>query len=214
MPTLSIFLCLSGALLLPLAVSESIPAHCFLGTRCKETSQGPGCFRQRCPKETIPGRMEQRCGLRHRALCTCILDFKIAHWMGHSEDQTLRKEQRCFAEKRNTKSVSKGSSDGTLYSMAVPGFSLHSEEQNDSTIAMGVHCQGSVPEPDPPTLVTSSSFQMWDGVLGVMLGVTMKALCHHSWCFSRSPHSSSYCSGPHAPLSYPSCCFTALNLEA
>lgn len=46
----------------------------------------------------------------------------------------LRKEQRCYAEKRSTESVSKGSSDGTLYSMAVPGFSLHSEEQNDSTL--------------------------------------------------------------------------------
>lgn len=102
----------------------------------------------------------------------------------------FRKEQRCYAEKRNTKSTSKGSSDRTLHSTAVPGFSLHSEEESDSTVARGVHCQRSVPEPDLPTSVTSSSSQIWDRVLGVMLGVTIKALCHHFWCLSRSPRSS------------------------
>lgn len=150
-------------------------------------------LRQRCPKETVPGRMEQRCGLRHRALSTWILGFKTAHWMGHSEDQMLRKDQRCCAEKRNTKSVSKGGSDRTLYSMAVPGFSLHSEEDSDRTIAGGVHGQGSAPEPDPRHI---SDFQFnsdvgWgSGVLGVMLGVTMIVLCHQSQRLSRNPHSS------------------------
>lgn len=55
MPTLSISLCSSEALLLPLAVSESIPAHCFLGTGVKKLPRDLDALGKGAPRKQFLG---------------------------------------------------------------------------------------------------------------------------------------------------------------
>lgn len=87
---------------------------------------------------------------RPRTLGTCILDFKLLiGWALRGSNVEKGTKKLC----RGTlhQEISKGSSDGPLFSKATARLplSLHSGEELDSNIAGGgvgvVHCQHSVP---------------------------------------------------------------------
>lgn len=153
---------------------------------------------------------------RPRTLGTCILDFKLlVGWALRGSNVEKGTNMPC----RGTlhQEISKGGSDGPLFSKATTQPSLPPLEEPDSTIAGGkgvVHCQHSVPRTRSTPLqghpVLQLHFRCGMGFWGVMLGVIWRALSAHSWVPPQESKWQQLQPQPGFLLPYPSGCLTTL----